>query len=248
MGTVGIVGKEFLAGVVGLMQLLPAVCPSIRDDRGCTLPDASHDQMKEWEIAPPGFFSDSESRVPELTRRIERPSNKRDFDAVQAHTGGGVFANGLADLLVDHHGILNDQVDVPALFSGVDEPINEMDTALVLKGAGVEPGAEFVKDEDPIPGFVVRRGVSVPDGVEVKGGGLVGNTHVAKGGLRLEDMRVDVEIARDTPAVVKGGLRHPDAELTFAGSKLALDRKDSHQPTAILVRLDTYFKPTTHDQ
>lgn len=116
---------EHLSGVIRRMQLITPVHPTLGNDGIGSDADPCSYQMHSGEITEPrvNYAQDS--------------TNHGDTYFIKPHAPALIFNESLTHLFVNHPGILNDQVHVPAVFTSMDEPVNYWHSILVLKCAGI---------------------------------------------------------------------------------------------------------------
>lgn len=217
MRTVGVVWPEYLPGVVGFVQIIAAKHPPLGDDGILAVTDTRDGQVKAWEVA-----RTSAEQV------IQDATDEGNLDLVAPEQLHAVLDERLADLLVNHARILDDEVHVPAELSRVDKPIEHGGAALVLKAASVEPRPKLVENHQPVFVLVVAVGVAVPARFEIRRRWLVRNADVVRVPMGDEMLKKEIDIGRDAPTLKEGQTRTPHGEFRLTGPELALDGIDGH--------------------
>ena len=65
-----------------------------------------------------------------------------------------MFGKTVPDLLIHHADILNFIDDVPAEFAGMDQPVKHGLAVFIGKAAGIEPGTQFVENQQAVLRFI----------------------------------------------------------------------------------------------
>lgn len=105
MHAVGVARTEYLPSVIRSMQLIAAINPSLSNDGIRTNTDAGRDYMHTRHVAQSGVND------------TENTANDWNADFIETHAPALIFNQGLAHLFIHHARILNNQIDVPAIFT-----------------------------------------------------------------------------------------------------------------------------------